>query len=163
MKNLFSFFRHDVIKCYKRCGEKLSCGHSCTRRCHYEIPNEHDQCYVFVEKTIIECGHQITVECFKTPTSNMCKELISKQLSCHHDVGIQCRIASSPDELKRYSCPKRCDAILACQHKCVGTCGECRTGKLHVACGEKCERELICSHVNLLNKEICFDYFLLYI
>jgi hypothetical protein len=38
----------------------------------------------------------------------------------------------------------------------MGTCGDCHTGKLHVACGEKCKRELICSHVSLFNKERLF-------
>jgi hypothetical protein len=43
--------------------------------------------------------------------------------------------------------------MLACKHKCKGTCGDCRTGQLHIPCQQKCERELICSHVSLLNKK----------
>ena len=49
--------------------------------------------------------------------------------------------------------------MLDCQHKCVGKCGDCRDGKLHVACDEKCDRELICSHVNLLNINRLFIIF----
>jgi hypothetical protein len=58
--------------------------------------------------------------------------------------------------IKTIFCPEPCGEMLACEHKCVGKCWECRAGKLHVACGEKCERQLICSHVSLLNKKKLF-------
>ncbi|CAF3694346.1 unnamed protein product [Rotaria sp. Silwood1] len=140
-------FEHDEIVCHKRCSEKLSCGHPCTKRCHFETPSQHDSCHVLVEKTISECGHQIRIECCKTPTSNDCKQSSLIKLHCNHVVLVPCRILSLPSEYKVFPCPEPCGTILACQHKCVGTCGDCRTGKLHVPCGEKCERELICSHV----------------
>jgi hypothetical protein len=161
-KFFFFFFRHDEILCKKICNEKLSCGHSCTKQCHFETPDQHNSCHVRVEKTISECGHQILIECCKTPTTTDCKKSSSKQLVCGHTANVPCHIISLPDELKRFLCSKSCDTILACQHKCKGTCGSCHTGKLHVACGEKCERELICSHVSLLNKERLFYSSVLY-
>jgi hypothetical protein len=152
LKNLL-FFRHDNIVCRKICDKRLSCGHLCTKQCHVETSNQHDPCCVLVEKLIPECGHQIRIECCKKPTTNDCKKSSLKQLPCDHVVDVPCRIISSSYQLKRFFCPKPCGTILACQHKCTGTCGDCHTGKLHVACGEKCERELICSHVSLFNNK----------
>ncbi|CAF1207828.1 unnamed protein product [Adineta steineri] len=138
---------HDEITCKRRCNEKFSCGHSCARRCHFETPDQHDPCNVLVEKTVSECGHSILIECCKTPTNSNCKKSSLKQLSCGHTAHVPCRIITLPNELKQFSCEEPCGSILACKHKCVGTCGDCHTGKLHVPCGEKCERNLICSHV----------------
>ena len=152
-KIILFFFRHDEISCKRTCNEKLSCGHSCKKLCHFETPDQHDPCHIRVEKTISECGHQILIECCKTPTNHNCKKSSLKQLPCGHSAHVSCRIMTLPDELKRFPCPQPCGSMLACQHKCVGTCGDCHTGKLHVACGEKCERQLICSHVSLLDKE----------
>ena len=150
-KNLFSllfFLRHKYVVCYKECGEKLSCSHICRKQCHIETLNQHKQCYVFVEKTIPECGHQIRIKCYETPIVINCKKTSLRQLACNHFADVPCCLLSSADGLKRYSCPKPCDTILACQHKCAGTCGDCRTGKLHIACDAKCDRELICAHVS---------------
>jgi hypothetical protein len=49
--------------------------------------------------------------------------------------------------------------MLACNHKCTGKCENCRTKRLHVACEKECGRELICSHVSLLNKERLVVFF----
>jgi hypothetical protein len=140
-------FRHEDIVCRKKCSEGLSCGHSCTKRCHAKTPDQHDPCHEIVEKTISQCGHQIHIECYKTPTDSNCNGLSSKQLPCDHTVDVPCRIISSKYELKRFSCPESCDKMLSCEHKCTGKCGDCHMGQLHIACGQKCERELICSHV----------------
>ncbi len=143
------FSRHKDIVCYKKCNERLTCGHPCTKRCHVPTPTKHDPCRVLVEKTIATCNHKIRFQCSQTPTIADCKEPILKRLPCDHPVNVPCRIVSSPSELKRYPCPTSCNTILACKHKCPGTCGTCRTGQLHVPCGQKCGRELICSHVSL--------------
>ncbi|CAF2793462.1 unnamed protein product [Rotaria sp. Silwood2] len=140
-------FEHKDVVCRKQCPERLSCGHSCKKRCHIETPNEHEQCRAFVEKTIPECGHQIRIECYQTPTASNCKKSSLQRLDCGHVVDVPCRISSSPSELKQFFCPKPCGEMLACEHKCIGKCGGCRAGKLHTPCGEKCERELICSHI----------------
>lgn len=145
---LFPLCRHRETPCRKKCSQPLPCGHSCTKRCHKDSPNQHDPCRVVVEKTIAGCGHTIRSQCALTPTVADCSHPVLRRLDCNHAVTVPCRIASSPSELKRFSCPTPCDTILACKHKCVGTCGNCRTGKLHVPCGQKCDRELICSHVS---------------
>ncbi|UJR19289.1 hypothetical protein I4U23_022418 [Adineta vaga] len=138
---------HGNIVCHKKCSERLSCGHLCTKKCHFQTPDQHSSCYISVEKIIPECGHKIQIECCENPTNQDCKKATLKQLPCNHMVEVPCRIISSLNELKRFSCPKPCETILECTHKCVGKCGQCYAGRLHVPCGEKCKRELICSHV----------------
>ncbi|CAF4986027.1 unnamed protein product, partial [Rotaria sp. Silwood1] len=140
-------FEHKDVVCRKQCPERLPCGHPCKKQCHIETPNEHERCRAFVEKAIPECGHQIRIECYQTPTASNCKKSSLQRLDCGHVVDVPCRISSSPSELKRFFCPKPCGEMLACEHKCIGKCGDCRAGKLHIPCGEKCERELICSHI----------------
>ncbi|CAF1167216.1 unnamed protein product [Rotaria sordida] len=139
-------FEHKDVVCHKQCPERLSCGHPCKKRCHIETPNRHNQCSVFVDKKIPECGHKIRIECYRTPTTSDCKKSPLRRLDCGHDAEVPCRIISSPSQLKRFFCPELCGKMLACEHKCIGKCGNCRAGKLHMACGEKCERQLICSH-----------------
>ncbi|CAF0975352.1 unnamed protein product [Rotaria sordida] len=138
---------HNDIICNKKCNERLLCGHSCAKQCHVETPDQHGSCRIPIEKTISECGHQIFIECCKTPTIKDCKKSSLKKLTCGHIVDVPCRIIPSSYEFKRFPCPRPCDTILACQHKCIGNCRDCHTGRLHVPCGEKCERQLICSHV----------------
>ncbi|CAF4369011.1 unnamed protein product [Rotaria sp. Silwood2] len=140
-------FEHKHVVCRKKCYEPLSCGHVCKRQCHIETPNQHDLCRIIVEKIIPECGHETSIECCEIPNVKNCKKSSSKRLSCGHVVDVPCRSISSPYELKRFPCPEPCVAMLACKHKCTGKCGDCHAGQLHVACGQKCERELICSHV----------------
>jgi hypothetical protein len=53
-------------------------------------------------------------------------------------------------------CQMPCGALLSCNHRCQGTCGECMQGRIHMACKEKCGKTLICGHrywlmVNILN------------
>ena len=151
MKATPLFSRHKDIVCRKRCDEALGCGHLCTKRCHTAKPTQHDPCRVPVDKTIVGCGHKIRFQCAQTPTVYDCKQPVLKRLACDHTVHIPCGTASFESELKRVSCPTPCTATLACTHKCVGKCGSCRTGQLHVPCQEKCGRPLICSHV-------CFAY-----
>ncbi|CAF0779112.1 unnamed protein product [Rotaria sordida] len=140
-------YEHKEIVCRKKCNEILSCGHPCTKRCHVSTSNQHDPCRIPVEKKISTCSHTIRFQCARTPTSDDCTHPIMKNLSCGHCVHVPCRISSSPSELQRFSCPNPCNTMLACKHKCTGTCGSCHTGRLHIPCQQKCERSLICSHV----------------
>jgi hypothetical protein len=145
------FYRHENVICRRKCGEQLPCGHSCQKFCHYKTSNQHSTCNSFVEKIIPECGHKTYTECSKIVTSKNCRKTTLKQLACGHSVDVPCRIISSVEELKQVSCSEPCGKILACKHQCSGKCGDCHAGQLHIACKEKCERDLICSHVSLLN------------
>jgi hypothetical protein len=106
-----------------------------------------------VEKTVATCGHKIQFQCARTPAASDCQQPILKRLPCDHVVNVPCCIVSSPSELRRFPCPIPCNTILACKHKCVGTCGHCCTGQLHVPCQQKCDRPLICSHVSVFDKK----------
>lgn len=139
--------RHENVVCRKRCNEQFECGHSCKKTCHFQTPNNHGICDVMVKKIVPGCGHEIHIECWQTPERSDCKKTSSTRLPCGHAVDVPCRIISSQSALENVFCPKSCAAMLSCQHQCVGKCGECRAGKLHAPCGQKCERELICSHV----------------
>lgn len=51
------------------------------------------------------------------------------------------------DDPSTTPCPKPCNTPLSdCEHKCTGTCGSCRNGRLHIQCNENCKRLLICGH-----------------
>ncbi|CAM4799643.1 unnamed protein product [Rotaria magnacalcarata] len=140
-------FEHKEILCRKKCNDTLSCGHFCTKRCHVTTPTQHDPCRVMIDKTIKTCGHKIRFQCAREPTNADCQYPIQKCLPCGDFVDVPCCIASSLSELQRFPCPKPCNAVLTCKHKCVGTCGKCQNGRLHISCEYKCERPLICSHV----------------
>ena len=103
------------------------------------------------KKNIQKCGHEVSVECYRTPVMSDCKKSLLERLACGHFVDVPCRIIASPIEFKRFVCPKPCGAMLSCEHKCIGKCGDCCAGKVHVPCGHKCQRELICSHVRRVN------------
>ena len=46
-----------------------------------------------------------------------------------------------------WPCNRPCDVTLDCGHVCKGTCGSCWSGRVHVACKEKCGRALPgCGH-----------------
>ncbi|CAF3403136.1 unnamed protein product [Rotaria socialis] len=140
-------FEHKEILCRKKCNDALSCGHLCTKRCHATTPTQHDPCRVMIDKIIKTCGHKIRFQCAREPTNADCRYPIQKCLPCGDFVDVPCCIASSLSELQRFPCPKPCNTMLTCKHKCVGTCGKCQNGRLHISCEYKCERPLICSHV----------------
>ena len=125
-------FRHKEIVCSKPCNEVLPCGHPCKSRCHVHTPNQHNLCPVLVEKTVQSCGHKLKLECSKTPTSEDCRHPVLKRLPCDHFVKVPCCFTLSPTKLKQFSCPQTCNTVLACKHKCKGTCGKCYTGQLHI-------------------------------
>ncbi|CAF1425706.1 unnamed protein product, partial [Adineta steineri] len=137
---------HMKVVCRKRCIDQLPCNHQCMKSCHYSNPTQHNPCRLLVEKTITECGHKIKYPCTETPSVQDCQELTLKRLVCNHTVELPCNTASSDKKLERFSCPISCNDILACGHTCKGTCGQCRSKRLHIPCKEKCTRKLICSH-----------------
>ena len=147
--------RHENVNCPKKCNQTLECGHPCRYLCHPKKPDNHCECLEWIEKPISECGHRIRIECSKIPTMNMCKKETIKQLLCGHSLTVPCKTVASDRQLKQFVCSIPCQQILACGHPCAGKCGECQAGRLHVACKQKCERELICSHVSssLLGKK----------
>lgn len=116
--------------CKKLCGEacgpcleevrdvELPCGHvRRSVRCHERQDLSRIRCTAEVEKAVPACGHVVNVGCYK-------------------DVG-------SP----LYSCPTPCGEILACGHKCPGSCGGCAKGEGHRGCSKVCGRPYgTCNH-----------------
>ena len=141
-------FRHKEIVCRKKCPTTLNCGHRCSKRCHTVQPDRHDPCRIKVNKTVPGCNHDILFECSQTPKPTDCKELVPKLLPCDHLNRVPCGITSSKSDFRQFLCQELCQTVLACEHRCAGTCGKCRTGRLHIACQAKCERPLICGHVS---------------
>ena len=150
--------------CYK---ETCAIGHLCTKRCHFGT--DCGKCTTLVQKTIPNCNHSQLIECHQDPAvakcSNdcdkilacghkcqrkcsqncirySCLEFVNKKLPCGHFKDVPCY-----QDVKQTKCNAKCKQKLDCGHKCLGSCAECKMGKLHVRCEAKCEKTLICGHV----------------
>ena len=119
------------------------CGHVAKVRCsRWDLENV--PCQERCSK-VLKCGHKCQNHC-KKPCTTKCQELVKKtDWPCGHQVTIACH-ATQDD------CPVPCDVALECGHKCSGTCGECRMGRIQKRCKLRCGRVLVCSHVC---KEAC--------
>ncbi|KAI9551691.1 hypothetical protein GHT06_022027 [Daphnia sinensis] len=103
----------------------------------------------------LSCGHQCKKQCRETCTPLACQEPVEipKLSPCGHpfmkscsDYHISPGVTESQAEEFLQTCPQRCQATLACEHPCKGTCGKCFNGRLHKTCAEKCGRTLVCGH-----------------
>lgn len=156
-----------IYKCQQSCSKMLPCGHKCIRKC-FECLDGCLQCQTVVKK-LLNCGHPVKIKCHKDPSevscnskcsrildcghqcwkkcsepcgsSSTCKTKESRRLPCGHSVSIPC--STSENE---FICTVPCNKTLDCGHNCVGTCGKCSQGRLHVACASKCDRTLACGH-----------------
>ncbi len=139
---------HDRVQCIKPCNEPLlSCEHRCQRFCHFESPSDHGICQQLVEKTVEKCDHKILMACGIEPTSDKCTYMVPVRLACDHLVDVTCATRTS-GVFDKVSCPEPCEDILLCTHQCSGTCGECKTGQLHLPCKKQYDRQLLCTHVS---------------
>ncbi len=146
-------FSHDRVQCTKPCNAPLlACEHRCPKSCHYNSPNDHGLCPVLVEKTVQPCNHTIFMACGIEPTSDKCTYVVPIRLPCSHLVDVTCAIRTS-GVFDKVSCPTPCEVSLLCSHQCSGTCGECKTGQLHLPCKEQCGRQLLCTHVSCMRKK----------
>ena len=156
---------HEEYLCEKECSRIIKgCSHPCPKRCYQECETD---CPEVVEKKLPSCGHRKEVRCGQDVTRVRCKLRCEKILSkcghrcqalcgercttkckeigerrvlpCGHEVSI---CSASPSD-----CRILCEENLECGHRCKGTCGECRMGRVHKRCSEKCGRLLVCSHV----------------
>jgi hypothetical protein len=139
---------HDCVRCTKLCNQSLlTCEHQCQRLCHSDIPDDHGICQKLVEKTVQSCNHKIFIACSTKPTSDKCTYKMPVRLPCGHLSDVTCAIRTS-GVFDTVSCSEPCQDILLCTHQCSGSCGGCKTGKLHLPCKEKCGRQLLCTHVS---------------
>ena len=134
-------------KCVRHCGKLVTkklpiCGHDAQARC--DTNPRMVKCKVRCEKAL-SCGHQCQTYC-GAPCTEKCQELVKRtDWPCGHGATTACSAVQA-------DCEVRCQYKLECGHKCSGTCGKCRMGRVHKGCKLRCGRPLICSHVC---KEFC--------
>ena len=115
-----------------------SCGHRKRVPCVLDVSRV--KCELDCEKFLPKCGHRCLASCGE-PCTTKCKEHVKKSdWPCGHDVTTTC--SATPGD-----CPFPCEVKLECGHKCKGTCGSCRMGRVHKRCNLRCGRILVCSHV----------------
>ncbi|XP_072178732.1 NFX1-type zinc finger-containing protein 1-like [Diadema setosum] len=135
-------------RCKERCGDRcqticqelvekeLLCGHLQLVKCHLPVGNVicQDRC-----ERLLACGHRCSGTCGQ-PCTDVCLAKTTKSnWPCNHTVEVRCCDGPSV-------CPWPCGAVLTCGHKCSGTCGRCRRGRLHIPCEQTCGRILVCGH-----------------
>ena len=152
--------------CPKRCQAGL---HRCKLLCHDKC----GECKELVEKIIPSCQHKQQVPCYKDPSEFECQEECPKNLPCGHRCKrkcgekctrecqmliecdwpcghrgqAECYITKEKYTKLLRKCRHPCGEILECGHCCKGECGQCRQGRLHSPCQEKCDRPLLCGHL----------------
>ena len=113
------------------------CGHRKRVPCVLDVSRV--KCELQCEKFLPKCGHRCQASCGE-PCTTKCKERVKKSdWPCGHDVTTTC--SAIPGD-----CPFPCEVKLECGHKCKGTCGSCRMGRVHKRCNLRCGRILVCSH-----------------
>ncbi|KAL5237885.1 hypothetical protein ACI65C_005295 [Semiaphis heraclei] len=148
-----------LAKCYepcKPCEEKVKkvipdCGHSITIKCKTIPQRKHcnNKC-----DRILTCGHICKNECAKKCIPEKCEEIViqkSSKLACgHNKVFVFCCDKDKEFRLdSQYlldKCREPCLQKLNCGDVCLGTCGECKQGRLHVPCSEVCNKINPCNH-----------------
>ncbi|XP_069936734.1 NFX1-type zinc finger-containing protein 1-like [Cherax quadricarinatus] len=164
--------RVEDIKCHKSCIKTLMCGHPCKKVCYQECGN----CAVKVKKTVPGCNHTAEIECGLPATTSKCGGKCPKQLACGHPctkrcmdvctvkcselvhsttrcpkghtIKLPCHLINkvSGEDAWEY-CEEPCSQVLKCDHTCVGNCGRCFQGRVHVSCSQPCKKPLVCGHI----------------
>ncbi|RWS23941.1 NFX1-type zinc finger-containing protein 1-like isoform b precursor [Leptotrombidium deliense] len=130
--------------CYEKIAKKRSCGHTLVTQCGRNV--EIDICDQPCEK-ILRCGHQCNKRCIDDCSTAICDKMVKAKTLCgHEEVEALCGVKNDTSALLEH-CKGDCNTILKCKHQCEGTCAGCRQGRLHVKCGERCDRPLICGHI----------------
>uniref|UniRef100_A0A914YV12 RZ-type domain-containing protein n=1 Tax=Panagrolaimus superbus TaxID=310955 RepID=A0A914YV12_9BILA len=134
------YLKPEHVRCVEPCQKSLPCNHPCTNFCGATCTK---QCAVLVKRKLPGCEHIVTMKCSDDPSTVKCKEVVLKKWPiCNHTVNVYCFV-----DVLQYLCPKPCNAVLpGCGHLCKGRCGDCRNGRLHIRCNEKCKKILICGH-----------------
>ncbi|XP_060076919.1 NFX1-type zinc finger-containing protein 1-like [Ylistrum balloti] len=154
-------------KCDQNVRKKLPCGHETNMKCcqypdkstpcHVKVkvsrqicshtvevecskktsidPNKL-KCYKMTKKELM-CGHERSVECWKSDLKQQCHQKCSVTLLCGHLCGGECRKCSK--SLFHENCQNLCYKALICGHTChKKKCGSCQP------CEKQCEN--YCSH-----------------
>ncbi|CAH0548130.1 unnamed protein product [Brassicogethes aeneus] len=166
----------DKIVCKKPCTKTVQCGHKCKNKCSepcglctYKVDKVVPDCGHKIKVACheeadrkfclgqcprqLQCGHTCTKRCKETCTTE-CKEIVAcevnspcghviKQMPCY----INTKVTRGSTDINLLDfCKEPCGTTLKCEHKCLGSCGACYQGRIHVKCAEKCGVPLVCNH-----------------
>ncbi|XP_060843722.1 NFX1-type zinc finger-containing protein 1-like [Rhopalosiphum padi] len=148
-----------LAKCYEPCKpcEELvkkvipGCDHSITIKCKTKPERKH--CTKQCDRILI-CGHKCKNLCANECIPEECKELVLQKhskLACgHNKVWVLCCDKDKEFRLNSQylldKCREPCLQKLNCGDICLGTCGECKQGRLHIPCSEVCNKINPCNH-----------------
>ncbi|KAK8163164.1 hypothetical protein BKA80DRAFT_295759 [Phyllosticta citrichinensis] len=142
--------------CNRKCDKRLSCGHTCPRRCHSELLHNAEICQEPCQKTLNGCDHSCPEICGKSCPSKCLVSIwdFSRRLPCGHlEPKLPCwqsqdlSVVKCDELVKRtipgceheanlpchidfasenFRCMAPCGTILPCGHTCQRTCTLCR-------------------------------------
>ncbi|XP_033626155.1 NFX1-type zinc finger-containing protein 1-like [Asterias rubens] len=119
----------ESVACLEKCTEILPCKHNCPNRCGEPCPTTTDE------------GDDYSLSDNRQPFAMKCQEGVTKKLVCGHIVRMPCF-----QNNKLLLCPKPCENILSCGHRCSRKCGEaCLSGGHHAESESENEGETLCS------------------
>jgi hypothetical protein len=159
---------HERYRCTRECPKtQQPCGHKCDKKC-YQCSAGCAPCSTTVRRCLPKCGHKVDMPCSSDPKYYRCPRLCGKVMKCGHACQNTCSMPCNlkclvevektlqcghkiTDQCSRLTdatkCKEKCLDLLECGHQCVGTCGECHAGRLHVRCRQNCGRQLVCGHL----------------
>uniref|UniRef100_T1IT10 RZ-type domain-containing protein n=1 Tax=Strigamia maritima TaxID=126957 RepID=T1IT10_STRMM len=117
----------------------MGCGHVIKAECRTQPTSL--VCTVACKKNL-PCGHRCPKNCGDV-CETKCSHLVNRRGLCGHEVKTPCHYSRSV--IAQY-CKRPCNLVLDCHHRCKGTCGKCRQGRVHIPCKETCGRPQICGH-----------------
>ena len=83
--------------CHEPCQEILPCGHKCRTVCGKECTT---MCTEIIPSRLWpDCGHYLSIECFRCPDTFPCNVQVEKRLPCGHAVTMDCS-----GDIKRMRC-----------------------------------------------------------
>lgn len=139
--------QHDGVKCMKPCTKMKDCGHSCSLKCFEKC----GECVQKIPNAHLPCGHNMDIECrYRGKLALVkCEEDVVKKFSgCGHDIHVKCH-----EEISKKTCSQPCDELLPkCGHTCRKPCSECwkpgpKDAQSHAACSVVCGNPYsTCSH-----------------
>nr|XP_045592741.1 NFX1-type zinc finger-containing protein 1-like [Procambarus clarkii] len=112
------------------------------------LPATASKCPGKCPKTL-PCGHPCRQRCMDVCTTK-CTELVTSTTKCpkDHFIKLPCHLIGEVNGEDAWEyCKEPCGQVLNCEHNCLGNCGLCFQGRIHVSCQQPCEKPLVCGHI----------------